>query len=87
MELLADCVVDMLIRYNDKNLLSQLDGFQINYEEKEDKFSDLVLETMQKLNVPSSKRFAIHSQLSTIGCPYKKIETTIVNEMSELIFK
>lgn len=86
MELLADCVVDMLIRYNDKNLLSQLAGFQINHEEKEDKFSDLVLEIMQKLNVPSSKRFAIHSQLSTIGCPYKKIETTIVNEMSELIF-
>ena len=86
MELLADCVVDMLIRYNDKNLLSQLAGFQINHEEKEDKFSDLVLETMQKLNVPSSKRGAIHSQLSTIGCPYKKLETTIVNGMSELIF-
>lgn len=72
MELLADCVVDMLIKYNDKNLLSKLDGFQINDEKKEDKFADLVLEIMQKLNVPSNKRGAIHSQLSTIGCAYKE---------------
>ena len=72
MELLVDCVVDILIKYNDKDLLLQLDGFRIHHEKKEEKFSDLVLDIMHKLNVPDSKRGAIHSQLSIIGCAYKK---------------
>lgn len=72
MEILADCIVDMVLKYKDKDLLVNLDGFSKSHEKKADKFADLVTEIIQKLNVHSSKRGAIHSQLSLIGCAYKK---------------
>ena len=72
MEILADCVVDMVLKYKDKDLLVKLDGFRESHEKKADKFADLVAKIMQKLDVHSSKRGAIHSQLSIIGCAYKK---------------
>lgn len=72
MDLLADCVVDMILKYNDKTLLQQLDGFNKNYEIREEKFSDLVNSIIRKLNIPESKRTALYPQLSTIGCAYKE---------------
>ena len=72
MEILADCVVDMVLKYKDTDLLIKLDGFSPSHENKADNFADLVAEIMQKLDVHSSKRGAIHSQLSIIGCAYKK---------------
>lgn len=71
MEVLADCVVDMILEYNDKNLLVELDGFSKNYEKREDKFSELVDSIIIKLNIDKSQRGAIYAQLSTIGCAYK----------------
>lgn len=71
MEILADCVIDMIIKYNDTNLLINLDGFSPRHENKSDKFANLTSEIIEKLNVPNSKRGAIHSQLSIIGCAYK----------------
>ena len=68
MELLADCVVDMILKYNDKSLLLKLDGFN---EEREKKFPGLVDSILIKLNSDNSKRGAIHAQLSIIGCAYK----------------
>lgn len=71
MELLADCVVDMILKYNDKSLLLELDGFGEKHEDREKKFSDLVDSIIIKLNSDNSKRGAIHAQLSIIGCAYK----------------
>lgn len=71
MELLADCVVEMILKYNDKSLLVKLDGFNKNHEKNEEKFSDLVNSIIIKLNIDENKRAAIYPQLSTIGCAYK----------------
>lgn len=71
MELLVDCVVDMVLKYNDKSLLLKLDGFSKNHEKREEKFCNLVDSILIKLNSDNSKRGAIHAQLSIIGCAYK----------------